>query len=331
MKQGIDISKFAFFKLIQFFKKVDIINDCKYYDYLTAFHDNATKYAFKVFSSDIDEAEINTNFLMDLKSGVKGKDSRLQLSLYILRVDPETGKAWFQVILDREIPESYIESDDEHNLLEESVKIHPINEERWQEFTKNNVEKVFDISRNTIALLPQKLLGVKKSITFEVNDAKYQAVYFRSFTDSYKMKPVGQLTFLESFNRDLYGTPQNEYPDDILDKLIRNAIKGSYTVKTTTSSLFLFNTDLRDLQSSSQYAITECGIKILLEQEEIIEVLKKSLNAIVNVDFPITVVPCNILDKDRLDATFVAVCSSSEIKQVDCLKDTYMPLSEMLY
>ena len=47
-----------------------------------------------------------------------------------------------------------------------------------------------------------------------------EMVYLRDFTPDYKMNPKPVESYLERFQRNLNGQPQDEYPHDLLDDKI---------------------------------------------------------------------------------------------------------------
>lgn len=120
----------------------------------------------------------------------------------------------------------------------------------WHKLTDKNVKllNVFlHIKRGTTSSLPMDFVRVKKTITLNSEQVpEAEIIYFRKFSSEYKMMQQYN-TYEDRFNRLLYGIPQNEYPEDDLDKEILKEIRKTYPHATIKSSLLLFDIELMDL------------------------------------------------------------------------------------
>lgn len=138
-------------------------------------------------------------------------------------------------------------------------------------FDKSNAEKVLEILKSmddVIRVLSNNDLSVKKNISFSnqypQGITQYgDIIYLRKLSSNYKMKKVEVVNKKEKFNRLLKGIPQDEYPSDLLDQLILQAVKSRYANAECKSSNVLFSTDLKDLQFYEGMHKTQCHIKIL--------------------------------------------------------------------
>ena len=77
---------------------------------------------------------------------------------------------------------------------------------------------------------------------------KAEFVYFRDFSDLYKMKPTTYMTDKERFYRLLNGIPEEEFPIDTLDNIIYHCISSKYQIVNTRSKLMISTSELRNLQ-----------------------------------------------------------------------------------
>lgn len=100
-------------------------------------------------------------------------------------------------------------------------------------------------------------LGVLKTLLLKLpirygsspeREAFAKIAYRRSFTKNYKLNSPKVVSREEQFKRFMNGIPQNEYPNDYLDEVIVRSISTKFDIVDNKSSLFLFNTELKDLK-----------------------------------------------------------------------------------
>lgn len=122
------------------------------------------------------------------------------------------------------------------------------NDIHWRDLNEGTTEWLalqLRANHQRIAQLPENYLRVLKTIKLYTKDyIDAEIVYFRKFSDTYHMSTPAVLTEQERFSRLLHGTPENEYPDDDLDKLILAGIRKHYPGAMPSSDLFLFDVDL---------------------------------------------------------------------------------------
>lgn len=124
-----------------------------------------------------------------------------------------------------------------------------------------------------IRILQDKNLRVIKSIPLHVDrngiscDALF--MYLREFTQSYKMNPKPVLNYIERFNRNLNGQPQDEYPHDYLDDSILAAINTVYPDAKFEDSLLVTNTEYRNLLRYRNFQHDFVEIRFLPDLSEI--------------------------------------------------------------
>lgn len=103
--------------------------------------------------------------------------------------------------------------------------------------------------RQRIVQLPLENLRVIKTIHLNTKDfLESEIVYLRKFGENYHMSTSPILTEQERFNRMLNGTPEDEYPQDDLDKLILHTVLMQYPEAEVKSKLLLFDVDLLDIR-----------------------------------------------------------------------------------
>lgn len=115
---------------------------------------------------------------------------------------------------------------------------------------------------NVIEFLNNEELRVVKKI--DLNDDQFidaHIIYLRNLTDTYKMKPKNPA--IGDIEHSIYGTPQNEYPRDLLDDVVFNAVKEKYPQATIESSLKLFGLDIVDLENQKLYTLINNSILII--------------------------------------------------------------------
>ena len=115
---------------------------------------------------------------------------------------------------------------------------------------------------NVISFLDNEDLRVIKQI--DLNDDRFidaHVIYLRNFTPTYKMKEKDPE--ISDFERMLNGTPQNEYPNDILDDIILATIRKEYPNAEIKSALYLFGLDIVKMQEQKIYSLANSTIKVV--------------------------------------------------------------------
>lgn len=124
----------------------------------------------------------------------------------------------------------------------------------------SNADKILDYVKSmdeTIRVLSEHGMKVVKRIRVEHEEANgclsFGTVeYLRDFTQDYRMHQKEVVNERERMERLISGTPQNEYPDDELDRAIFEKIQERFPGSNKISDLMLFSTELRDLQLLSR-------------------------------------------------------------------------------
>lgn len=137
----------------------------------------------------------------------------------------------------------------------------------WKNISDENIELLTCHVRavhNYIRVLPEKLLRVKKTIKLNHRDFYGdEIIYFRQFTDGYRMRTSSHLTDEERRNRLITGTPEEEYPSDVLDELIFQTIAKEFPEAEKQTSLLLFDTDLLKMRNRTGEKIESLTIYVL--------------------------------------------------------------------
>ena len=118
----------------------------------------------------------------------------------------------------------------------------------WRELTQESLGWLsiqLKANRQRIVSLPNNYLRIVKTISLETQDmVEAEVVYLRKFSPTYHMSSPPMLSDQERFNRLLTGTPEKEYPEDELDRLILTTIQASYPQAIIKSKILLFDVDL---------------------------------------------------------------------------------------
>lgn len=143
----------------------------------------------------------------------------------------------------------------EHNIYKAGVLVYwdfgrwhynkDINKQPLNSQTLLWLEMQICAQRMHIRSIPMEYVGFIKTITLNTNEViDAEIIYWRKLTDSYKVIPYKPKDEQDRFYRILKGTPENEYPKDILDEVILQQVQSAYpNAKIKTKSL-LFDNDL---------------------------------------------------------------------------------------
>ena len=134
----------------------------------------------------------------------------------------------------------------EYNRCHYNTKrsVRPINQDTllW-------IEAQIGARRMHINPLPFEWNGVIKTVSLNSNDlVDSKIIYWRKLTDIYKIMSEHPKDDSDRFNRLLLGTPENEYPNDVLDGVILQQIRSVYPDAEVKSKLLIFDTDLLNLR-----------------------------------------------------------------------------------
>ncbi len=185
------------------------------------------------------------------------------------------------------------------------------------DLNSKNADKILDFAKSmdeTARFLSVHGMKVVKKIAVEVENADGRLshgtlIYLRDFTEEYKMHPKEVVDERERIERLIKGTPQNEYPEDILDRTIFEMIRHQYPEAIKVSDLLLFSSELRDLQLLSHSQIRSVDFEILPDLNilplETVPIVMNALRSIrfsvdVFIDFPPDVA---VFDNLRLSIT----------------------------
>lgn len=126
---------------------------------------------------------------------------------------------------------------------------------RFVELMPENADVILDnikAADTVIRALSNTNLKVVKKISFSIEQGglNHQGyiVYLRDLSQGYRMNCKTSDNQQEEFDRFLNGIPENEYPRDIVDEKILEAVTEKYHDSKIKSSLLVFSTELRDLK-----------------------------------------------------------------------------------
>ena len=121
---------------------------------------------------------------------------------------------------------------------------------------------------------------------------KAEFVYFRDFSDIYKMKQTSYKTDKERFYKSLNGISEEEFPTDALDKIIYQSISSKYHIANTRSRLVISTFELRNLQQYKN-RIHKKG-NIVIEPDQILPILNGMYIPKIDID----IFPCLPISAD---------------------------------
>lgn len=229
--------------------KISLANNL-YYDLYVEDSSNGLSFGVKVVSPNYENSEeFKQEYLPILKTiDPKNLSTLLPIAILSLNEANETGKCG--VILSI-------------GLSRISINYPPT----MREINDDNFSNIMNdiiASDRVIRSLDDDTYGVIKTITVKLPDYRSgvhnanfwgQIIYKRSFDRNYKMNPPAIIDEKEQFNRLINGIPQSEYPSDVLDSLIFDALKQKYTEVEVENSLLLFSSELRNLKQQYYYKL----------------------------------------------------------------------------
>lgn len=307
----------ARYKLLQFCNKVAAVSNCGYYDYLVSTSNSDSRFAVKVYPDDIDCAN-EVAKLYDKVKDQSNNTSQINIPIIILYVNTTTASTKFQKLL---------------TWNYNNRKAHDYRYEPKINWNSKNATVLFSEIDKAIVPLPNSMWSFKKVISIH-SDLYLDAyiVYFRSFSDSYKMQGKDCISESESLSRLIKGVPEEEYPSDKLDKAIFAAIDKEYPGCTVRSSTFIFNTDLKDIQYYNRINVANGSVILVPSSGEFDKFLSIQFNGILP-QIPLTIVYQPHLFKNPnsvICQRFSVECSVDEMGEIENLKDSYIPLEKYL-
>ncbi len=312
-----NILAIGYYKLLQFCARVDWVDNNPYYEFLATSRQTTTRFAFKVFPiSQIGGQELN-GYIQSIYAN-RGSAPQLRVNVLLMFVDEETGRVCVQKLLTWRFGQSHVSD---------------VSKEEPHELEESYVQLLFAELDEVIQVLPQSMWTFKKTIRIK-DDRLIEAkiVYFRKFREDYRMKETPKLSEIEEFYRNLNGIPEVEYPKDRLDEMILEGVSHVYEQSDIRTSLFILNTDLRDLQLLLNERIAN-GIFLLIPQTDIVPAFLHSHPNGILPQLPLTIAyqPFDGHSHNNpITQSFSFECNLEDMSAAENLKDTYIPLKEFL-
>lgn len=312
-----NILAIGYYKLLQFCARVDRVENCQFYDYLATSKLTTTRFAFKVFST----SQMRNQELKDFEQSIRVKrDSapQLRINVLLMFVDEETGRVCVQKLLTWRFGQSNVSN---------------VANEEPHELNESYAQLLFAELDEVIQVLPQTMWTFKKTIT--IKDDRFihaEIVYFRKFREDYRMKEAPELNEIEEFYRYVNGIPEVEYPKDRLDEMILEGISHVYSQPDIRTSLFILNTELRDLQILLKGRITN-GIFLFIPQIDIASAFLHSHPKGKLPQMPLSIAYQPYFDHSQsipIAQSFEFECNLEDISAAENLIDSYIPLEKFL-
>lgn len=222
--------------------KISLANNL-YYDLFVEDSCNGSVFGVKVVGPDFEDSEEFKQEYLPLLKKIDQHDLSPVLPIALFSLDVTTEKGKCGVILSI-------------GLSKIRIYYPPI----MREVNTDNFAIIMNdilASDYSIRSLYDNTYGVLKTISVKLpdycsglRDVSYygRIIYKRNFAQNYKMNTPEVIDDKEQWHRFMHGIPQNEYPSDELDGLILNVLKKKFEDVSVNNSLFLFNSELRNLR-----------------------------------------------------------------------------------
>lgn len=271
--------------IIRFCGNVKIVEESStIYDFTV--HDVKQGLSFGVYvvSSKYETTSIFKEFQNNIQSA-NLYDSTYRMPIILMAVNTNSQSSSFGIVVSwhREKP-----------TINQKISMRESNEKSWS-IALDHILSMND----AICVLSSYGVNIKKTIRIESkrNDGMPcygEIVYLRNFSDSYKMNQKIVTNEKERFERLVYGIPENEYPSDVLDKIIIEAVKQKWSIipygeHDCKSESVLFTTDLKELQIYKNYYSIAITVEVQPNWNDIPQYLLPMLNGLELVSIPIFV------------------------------------------
>lgn len=310
-----NILTIGYYKLLQICARVDGVDNCNYYDFLATSRQATTRFAFKVFPKSLMGSQELNGFVKEIYVN-KDSATQLRINVLLMFVDEETGTVYVQKLLNWRYGQSWVSD---------------ITKEEPHELNENYAQLLFAELDEVVQVLPQSMWSFKKTIIIK-DDSFIQAeiVYFRKFREDYRMKETPELNEIEKFYRYVNGIPEVEYPKDRLDEMIFEGISHVYAQLDVRTSIFILNTELRDLQLLLNQRIAN-GSFLFIPQINIAPAFLHSHPNGALPQLPITIAYQPFYSKNNpIAQSFELECDLEDMNAAENLKDTFIPLENFL-
>ena len=293
----------AYYKLSRFCLSVQNVQNCQYYDYV-ALTPNSTRFAIKVFLQNVSSSSVNT-YMDSVRSRVQ-VDPQLGIHIIMLKVNIDSGYITFRKVLTWEY---------------DSPKLHDLRGSGTCVWDQNSTNIFFAGIDGTICVLPKGLWSIKRTITFENG---YSVVYFRKI-DSYAPSSLTQ----DCDEDDNNANTRNNFPPDLLDDCLFDAISKDYPGARREATPFILNTHLKQIQHIHKERIKEAAINLVPSYDDLLDFLSNRPSQILP-KIPITMVMPILHNSDPIKTIFMYECNLNKITEIESLQNTYIPLKQYI-
>ena len=312
-----NILTIGYYKLLQLCARVDKVENSPYYDFLATSKLTTTRFAFKVFpTSQMDGQELK-GFVQSIHAN-KDSATQLRINVLLMFINEESGIIHVQKLLTWRYGRNHVTDVANENL---------------HELNASSAQLLFAELDEVIQVLPQSMWSFKKTITIkDDNFIQAEIVYFRKFRENYRIKETPELDEIEKFYRYVNDIPEVEYPNDRLDEMIIEGVRHIYAHLDVRTSIFILNTELRDLQLLLNQK-TVNGSFLFIPQSDIVQAFLHLHPDGILPQFPLTIAYLPLHNRTRglpVSQSFEFECNAEDIHIVEKLKDSYVPLKDFL-
>lgn len=316
-KNVTNILTIGYYKLLQLCARVDRVEKSSYYDFLATSRQTTTRFAFKVFPITLMGSQELNEYEQSIRAN-RNSAPQLRINVLLMFVEEETGKVYVQKLLNWRYGQSYVSD---------------VTKEELHELNEGYAPLLFAELDEVIQVLPQPMWSFKKTITIkDDNFIQAEIVYFRRFREDYRMKETPELNEIEKFYRYVNGIPEVEYPKDRLDEMIMEGIGHAYDQLDVRTSLFILNTELRDLQVLLNHKIENIRF-LFVPQTNIASAFLHSHSDGVLPQLPLSIAYQPLSGRSQkipIVHGFEFECNPEDISAAEGLIDSYIPLEKFL-
>ncbi|MCR4828246.1 MAG: hypothetical protein K5864_02170 [Bacteroidales bacterium] len=292
------------------------------YDLLVSYNDG-TELKFGVEVKRQKDVPLNMGSLIAKINGLDLSERSNRIPIILLYVNEETEVAKVGFLVGWRYGKPQIYRDFELRILNEK--------------TSGLCLQLIKSMDEVIRVLSLDDLHVMKRIVFSRSIEKgrrqqAEVLYLRKMSSEYRMKQKEVVDERERLERLIKGTPQEEYPDDELDRIIYDAITEKFSNAKKKNSLLILSTELAELQSYKQWHCHKTKLLVTPNLTNVPQSLLCMLNGLELFGVDVEIYVENVFYQDAFDyVSFEKVEPIDgwlkKVTEWNMLKETFSPIS----
>lgn len=237
-------------------------NSSPYWDFIVRIEDHEILFGVKIVRTDYARSKSYTDYIDVLRQ----HDAEQKLPIALICVNEAKEDLRTGILLSWQYRRPSIDS---------NVTLKPSSRERWNYLV--DVIKATASEHYKVGVLHSENCYIKKTIDLNVTDLNGriyigELVYLRKLSEEYRMNSPVERTPEEQFNVLLNGIPREEYPSDVLDDAIFEAIQQTFDVEPVRNEMLILTTELRDALRYRDYLRGEVSVSITPTINDIMDV-----------------------------------------------------------